>query len=118
MKYVYKVCDDGHFDILSTNDDYVLQANETFEQPEDGIYLPVKFVDGKIVGATEEEWEAYQAELNKDVPAPEPTALEQQVAALGYQQMQDAKDKQALTEQNAQLAYQVMQLQQQLGGQA
>lgn len=46
-----------------------------------------------------------------------PSAIEQQVAALGYQQMQDNQDKQTLVKQNAQIAYQVMQIQQQLGGQ-
>lgn len=46
-----------------------------------------------------------------------PSTIEQQVAALGYQQMQDNQDKQTLVKQNAQIAYQVMQIQQQLGGQ-
>ncbi|QGZ70042.1 DUF2977 domain-containing protein [Pediococcus pentosaceus] len=46
-----------------------------------------------------------------------PSVIEQQVAALGYQQMQDNQDKQKLVKQNAQMAYQIMQIQQQLGGQ-
>lgn len=59
---------------------------------------------------------------NPDYVAPEPPVigpsnLEKQVAALGYQQMQDNQDKQTLVKQNAQIAYQVMQIQQQLGGQ-
>lgn len=55
--------------------------------------------------------------VEPESPAIGPSAIEQQVAALGYQQMQDAQDKQALIKQNAQMAYQIMQIQQQLGGQ-
>ncbi|MDV2912325.1 DUF2977 domain-containing protein [Pediococcus acidilactici] len=59
---------------------------------------------------------------NPNYAAPEPpeigsSTIEQQVAALGYQQMQDNQDKQTLVKQNAQMAYQIMQIQQQLGGQ-
>lgn len=52
-----------------------------------------------------------------EIPAVGPSATEQQLAALGYQQMQDSQEKQALIKQNAQMAYQIMQIQQQLGGQ-
>jgi Protein of unknown function (DUF2977). len=55
--------------------------------------------------------------VEPESPAIGPSAIEQQVAALGYQQMQDNQDKQTLVKQNAQIAYQVMQIQQQLGGQ-
>lgn len=51
------------------------------------------------------------------IPAVGPSTTEQQLAALGYQQMQDSQEKQALIKQNAQMAYQIMQIQQQLGGQ-
>lgn len=51
------------------------------------------------------------------IPAVGPSTVEQQLAALGYQQMQDSQEKQALIKQNAQMAYQIMQIQQQLGGQ-
>jgi hypothetical protein len=59
---------------------------------------------------------------NPDYVEPEPpvigpSIIEQQLAALGYQQMQDDQDKQTLVKQNAQMAYQIMQIQQQLGGQ-
>lgn len=52
-----------------------------------------------------------------EIPAVGPSTTEQQLAALGYQQMQDSQEKQALIKQNAQMAYQIMQIQQQLGGQ-
>ncbi|MCT3032712.1 DUF2977 domain-containing protein [Pediococcus pentosaceus] len=51
------------------------------------------------------------------IPAVGPSTTEQQLAALGYQQMQDSQEKQVLIKQNAQMAYQIMQIQQQLGGQ-
>lgn len=59
---------------------------------------------------------------NPDYAEPEPPVigpsnLEKQVAMIGYQQMQDNQDKQTLVKQNAQIAYQIMQIQQQLGGQ-
>ena len=55
--------------------------------------------------------------VEPEPPVIGPSAIEQQVAAIGYQQMQDSQDKQKLVKQNAQIAYQVMQIQQQLGGQ-
>lgn len=55
--------------------------------------------------------------VEPEPPVIGPSAIEQQVAALGYQQMQDSQDKQKLVKQNAQMAYQIMQIQQQLGGQ-
>ncbi|KAF0505256.1 DUF2977 domain-containing protein [Pediococcus pentosaceus] len=50
-------------------------------------------------------------------PATKPSVIEQQLATLGYKQMQDTQYKQALIKQNAQMAYQIMKIQQQLGGQ-
>lgn len=51
------------------------------------------------------------------IPAVGPSTVEQQLAAISYQQMQDSQEKQALIKQNAQMAYQIMQIQQKLGGQ-
>lgn len=55
--------------------------------------------------------------VEPEPPVVGPSAIEQQLAALGYQQMQDTKDKQALIKQNAEMAYQIMKIQKQLGGQ-
>lgn len=55
--------------------------------------------------------------VEPEPPVVGPSVIEQQLAALGYQQMQDTQDKQALIKQNAEMAYQIMKIQQQLGGQ-
>lgn len=49
------------------DDEYILQANETFNKPTDGIYQPYLFKNGEIVGVSAEEWQLKLAEAPKPV---------------------------------------------------
>lgn len=81
MKIVYKLINDN---IRSTlvNDDYQLQESETFEKPVDSIYQPFSFVNGVIVGSTQEQWQAF-IKGNQAQPEPQaPTQTDITLAAL------------------------------------
>lgn len=85
-------------DIVS--DDYVLQANETFENPT-GKMEPAKLVGTTWQGATPEEHEAYvkaqQAEAAKLLPPNNLSAGDKAMNALGVQVAQLTKDNLILT---------------------
>ncbi|BAX73096.1 hypothetical protein [Leuconostoc mesenteroides] len=108
MKTVYKLVDDAiQSDLVS--DDYVLLNNETFEQPEDGIYQPFSFVNGKIVGTTKEVWEQNAKNSNTSKTVGELVAdLAQQLAVS---QINQTKTNAVLLQQNAALTKQVAALQ-------
>lgn len=96
-KIVYNFNGKDDFAIAEVSDDYTLQANETFDDP-GNVLLPVTFTGGKIVGATMEAHEAYQAE-NTTVPdgANTPSAEMQAINALGLQVATLMADKAANT---------------------
>ena len=108
MKAVYKLVDDTiQSDLVS--DDYVLLNNETFEQPEDGIYQPFSFVNGKIVGTAKEVWEQNAKNSNTVKTVGELVAdLTQQLA---FAQINQTKTNAILLQQNAALTKQVAALQ-------
>lgn len=69
MKTVYKYDNEKKLlidDIEVVDDDYQLSDNETFEAPESGLYLPIKYTDGKWIGT---KFEDYQKNF-PNVPAP------------------------------------------------
>ena len=80
---------DYHTDIVA--DDYVLQANETFTKPADGLYEPITWTGTDWIGTDKAIWQAAQdakqAELLKTHPelAPQPTAEQQALTALAQQ---------------------------------
>lgn len=87
-KLVYKFNGKDDFTTAFVEDDYVLQDNETFDNP-GNVLLPVTFSNGKIVGATQAEFEAEQL-ANQQVPeganAPTgPSSEQQMINALGLQ---------------------------------
>jgi len=108
MKTVYKLVDNTiQSDLVS--DDYVLLNNETFEQPEEGVYQPFSFVNGKIVGTTKEVWEQNAKKLNTVKTVGELVAdLTQQLAVT---QINQTKTNAVLLQQNAALTKQVAALQ-------
>lgn len=73
------------------DDNYVAQAGETEIKPTDGLYEPVTWNGSTWVGTDKEVWQAAQdaeqAELLKEHPelAPQPTAEQQMINALGLQ---------------------------------
>lgn len=70
---------DYHTDIVA--DDYVLQANETFTKPADGLYEPITWDGAKWVGTDQAIWQAAQDAKHPEL-APQPTAEQQQLAEL------------------------------------
>ena len=72
-----------------------------------GYYL---YQDNKIV--TNQDYE----EPTVSIPEPQPSEADKQVAQLTYQQMMTTQDVTTLQTQNAQMAYQLMMIQQ--GGEA
>lgn len=111
MKTVYKLVENIiQSDFVS--DDYVLLNNETFEQPEEGVYQPFSFVNGKIVGTTKEVWEQNAKNLNTlntSKTVGELVAdLTQQLAVT---QINQTKTNAILLQQNAALTKQVAALQ-------
>lgn len=88
-KLVYKFNGKNDFTTAFVEDDYVLQDNETFDDP-GNVLLPVTFTNGKIVGATQAEFDAAQLanqQVTEGANTPDPTmtainALEIQVAQL------------------------------------
>lgn len=102
--------------------DYQLQSGETEIKPTTELYNPV-WNGNAWAGMTQSEWQEKQEQDDKTLfdkiplPSNQPSATETQLAALAYQQMQNDQEKQTLIKQNAQIAYQIMQIQQQLGGQ-
>jgi hypothetical protein len=88
--------------------DWIGNAPDNFE----GTFKPNLYIlkDGEIIENPD------YVEPSIDIPDETPNTIEQQVAALGYQQMKDDQDKQKLVNQNAQMAYQIMQIKQELGG--
>ncbi|WP_323074715.1 hypothetical protein [Limosilactobacillus reuteri] len=91
-------------------DDYVLQANETFENPT-GKLEPAKLVGTSWQDATQEEHEAWikaqQAEL-PNIPT-EPSADSQAMNALGLQVAVLTKQNQQMRESINKLGLQVAQ---------
>lgn len=96
-KTVYRFDGKDEFSIGIVADDYTLQANETFDEP-GNVLLPVSFAGGKIIGATAEAHEAYQA-TTAVVPddADTPSAEMQAINALGLQVATLMADKAADT---------------------
>lgn len=84
-KLVYRFNGKDDFSTSFVEDDYVLQDNETFDDP-GNVLLPVTFVSGKIIGATAEAHQAYQA-ATAVVPdgADTPSAEMQAINVLGLQ---------------------------------
>lgn len=69
MKTVYKYDNEKKLlidDIEVIDDDYQLSGNETFDVPESGLYLPIKYIDGKWIRT---KFEDYQNDF-PNVPAP------------------------------------------------
>jgi len=102
-KLVYKFNGKDDFTTAFVEDDYVLQDNETFDNP-GNVLLPVTFSNGKIVGATQAEFEAEQL-ANQQVPeganAPTgPSNTEKAIAALTLQIAQNKANQDTV---NAQL---------------
>lgn len=93
-KSIYRWDEQGRFS--SSNvvpDDYQLKANETFQEPTNGL-TPIVHTNAGWRGATEEEHEAYEQkkleELYKEHPEvkphpTEPNAQDQALNALGLQ---------------------------------
>ena len=96
-KTVYRFDGKDDFSVAEVADDYVLQFNETFDDP-GNVLLPVTFANGKIVGATAEAHEAYQA-TTAVIPdgADTPSAEMQAINALGLQVATLMADKAANT---------------------
>ena len=94
--------------------DYKLSDNETNVAPEQGLYTPITW-DGNQWQGTDEA--TYQARV--DVEAAKylvdhpvtPSATDTAIAQLAYQRMQDQATISDLQTQNAQIAYQLMNLQ-------
>lgn len=109
MKVVYKLID-TNIQSDFVDDNYLLQDNETFNKPEDGIYQPFKFIDGNIIGATEEEFRGQiQSSITTEKTDKELVAdLAQQLATS---QIVQAQTNANLLQQNAKLAKQVLALQ-------
>lgn len=78
-------------------DDYVLKANETFENPS-GKVMPAKLQGATWVDATEEEHKAYLDEMQKEflknnpVQPQEPDKGDQALNLLGQQQAKSQAD--------------------------
>lgn len=84
-KTVYRFDGKDDFSVDLVADDYALEANETFDDP-GNVLLPVSFTGGKIVGATAEAHEAYQARtavVPEGANTPDPTMMA--INALGIQ---------------------------------
>ena len=97
------------------DDDYTAKNDlETCVPMPDGLYEPQTFDLTTLTwsGATYEEWLA-----NQKVEPAQPSQTQQQLAQLTYQQMMTTQDVTTLQTQNAQMAYQLMMMQQQ-GGEA
>lgn len=101
MKGVYRADARTHIFVSSdlVPDDYVLKANETFENPS-GKQTPAKLSGTTWLDATQEEHDAYLAQMqaeylrqHPEVSQPEPDKGEQALNLLGQQfaQMQDAQ---------------------------
>lgn len=82
MKSVYSV-NNGNLVSKLVKDNYEIQAEETFIKPADGLWLPVRFENGQIVGSTEEEHDA----VFPSIPAV-PTTEQLMINALGQQMAQ------------------------------
>lgn len=94
MKVVYKYDDQQVWlNSRTVDDDYQLQANETWIKPADGLYEPLKFDPEKQtwVGDDPNEWlkqhqadyEAYLKEHPEE--APQPSDEQQAITALAQQ---------------------------------
>lgn len=101
MKGVYRADARTHIFVSSdlVPDDYVLKANETFENPS-GKQTPAKLSGTTWLDATQEEHDAYLAQMqaeylrqHPEVSQPEPDKGEQALNLLGQQfaQMQAAQ---------------------------
>lgn len=113
MKILYKLNQSGKLiNTVIVDDDYKLANNETDIKPADGLYEPLMFDGATWTGVTREEWLANQPE-----PEPvEPSDTDKALAAVAYQQTMTTQDVTTLQTQNAQMAYQLMMMQQ--GGKA
>lgn len=81
MKFIYKNSDvAGIPAVVEVPDDYILCADETWEQPQSSLFKPT-LVDGKWTGVTKAEFEA---ELNAEYPRKQ-SQMQQMVAALTMQ---------------------------------
>ena len=103
MKAVYRADAVSHVFVSSdlVPDDYVLKANESFENPS-GKLEPAKLVNGSWIDATPEEHEAYvkaqQAEAAKFLPTNSISVEDKATNALGLQVAKLTKDNQTLTQ--------------------
>lgn len=81
MKFIYKNSNvAGIPSVIEVPDDYILSADETWEQPQSSLFKPT-LVDGKWTGVTKAEFEA---ELNAEYPRKQ-SQIQQMIAALTMQ---------------------------------
>ena len=101
MKAVYRADAVNHIFVSSdlVPDDYVLKANETFENPS-GKVMPAKLSGTTWLDATSEEHQAYLDQMQKDFLAQHPEASQQ----VQPSQPADGKGDQALNLLGQQLA--------------
>ena len=87
--------------------DYKLSDGETFVQPTDGLYEPIRFdlAAQTWTGATQQEWEAAHPD-----PAPTPTAQQKAMAGVLKDLASVKQDGQSQDQLNANLMKQVAQL--------
>lgn len=114
MKYMYKLFSDGHFETISVDENYILQNEETFDKPEDGLYLPAHFENGKIVSASETEWKQYLDKLHNELPAVSISPQDQAMAKVTVQLASQQKQIDDGNATNAKVLAQVALLTQQL----
>lgn len=105
MKITYKLIN-GDIVSNTVNDDYQIQENETFNKPADGIYQPFSFVNGEIVGISEEDW-------LKSLPKKEKSdqdMISDVMQQLAVNQVNQEKINASLVQQNATLLKQINEL--------
>lgn len=96
---------DGQEKVVPDNFKITTEQNATLVAPNQGLWTPLKFdeTNQEWIGTAKEDYlEAHPA------PAPTATDIQQQLAALAYQQMTTQQTITDLQKQNAQMAYQLM----------
>lgn len=89
MKTIYKYDDNKNLmleEIENVGDDYKLKANETFIAPQNGLYLPIRFIDNQWIGASIDEYKKQNPDIELP-PDADQLIVNQVVGALAAQQV-------------------------------